>query len=274
MDQKQYNWKSFDGLNYYARSWMTGEKPKAVICLVHGIGEHCSRYEDWVVKFVNSGYHVLSFDYRGHGKSEGKRGHTPSYEAYMKDVELLLNKSIEIFSGLQVILYGHSMGGNFVLNYVLRKKPDIKAIIVTSPWIKLAFEPPKFKVSMARVVKNIFPGLIQSTGLKTKDLTQNSLVVDKYEKDELVHGKISVRTFFEVYNAGYWLLNHANEIKIPLLLMHGSSDGISSYKASMEFKEKGNEKITLKIWDGFFHELHNEVDNEDVFNFIINWLER
>jgi alpha-beta hydrolase superfamily lysophospholipase len=273
MIRTEYKWKSYDGLAYYACSWTLKNNPIAVICLVHGIGEHCSRYEDWIIRFVNSGYHVLSFDYRGHGKSEGKRGHTPSYDSFMNDVELLLKKSQEIFPGIPLILYGHSMGGNLVLNYVLRKNPEIKGIIVTSPWIRLAFEPPAFKVFLAKIMKGIFPGLIQSTGLKTKDLTRNDLVVDKYEKDELVHGKISVRTFFEVYNAGYWLLDHADEIKTPLLLMHGSADGISSSKASIEFKENGNDKITLKIWDGFFHELHNEAENELVFKYIKNWLE-
>ncbi|MFH2095597.1 MAG: alpha/beta hydrolase, partial [Bacteroidota bacterium] len=187
---------------------------------------------------------------------------------------LLMTKAGEIFPGIPVVLYGHSMGGNLVLNYIISRKLKNIPLIVTSPWLKLAFEPPAFKLFMAKLVRKILPGLLQSTGLKTKDLTKNNSVVDKYENDELVHGKISVNMFFEMYQAGYRVLDNAEKIKCPVLLMHGTEDGICSWQGSSELASKAKGNITFKTWEGLYHELHNEAEQDKVFMFIISWLEK
>lgn len=271
--QKEYHWKSFDGLEIYAQSWQpVAGKPKAIINLVHGLGEHGGRFNEWAGFFVEEGYAMLAIDYRGHGKSGGKRGHTGEYQFFMRDIDLLLAKSEEIFPAIPRILYGHSLGGNLVINYAIQFNPAIQALIATSPWLKLASEPPWIKLILAKAIKGIFPALQNSTGLLSSQLSHDPEVAKVYSADPLVHGKISVNAFFAVMKAGLEAIRNAGRVKVPFLLIHGSEDLITSCKASQELAEKGNDKLTFRLWNGGFHELHQEPFKHEVFRFIINWL--
>ncbi len=273
MNITKYNWKSFDKLNIYAQLFSNNNKPKAIINLIHGIGEHSSRYQQWAEYFIKHDFFILTFDLRGHGKSEGKRGFIPNYEAILKDIDLLINKSNEMFPDVPKLIYGHSLGGNFVLNYILsRTNKQLYGVIVTSPWIKLAFEPPKFQISLGKIIKKIIPGFIQNTNLKVEDISRDKNVVEKYKTDKLVHKKISIQLFFDAYNKGLFALENAGKIHYKTLLMHGTGDNITSHKASKELSEKNIQKISFKLWDNCFHELHNEPNKDEIADFIITWI--
>jgi len=268
-----YNWTSFDGLDIYAQSWKASEgKPRAIINLVHGLGEHSGRYTEWAGFFVEEGYAVIALDYRGHGKSGGKRGHAKEYTYFMRDIELLLAKSAELFPGIPAILYGHSLGGNLIINYAEKYHPAIVALIATSPWLKLAFEPSRIKLLLASLVRRIMPGLLNSTGLTASQLAHDPEVAIKYSGDPLVHGKISVNAFFTIIHAGNEAIRNAGRINVPFLLVHGSEDMIASCKASQELAQKGNDTLTFRLWDGGYHELHQEVFRKDLFRFMIEWV--
>jgi alpha-beta hydrolase superfamily lysophospholipase len=168
-------------------------------------------------------------------------------------------------------LYGHSLGGGIVLDYILRKQPSIKGAIVTSPWIKLAFEPDRFKLLLASVMKNIIPGLVQPSKLIVDHLSHDPAVVARYISDPLVHDKISVGLFHSAMTAAARTLTHANEVIVPILLVHGSNDMICSPEGSRIFA-LNSEKVELKIWEGGYHELHNEPFKKEVFDYIMTWL--
>lgn len=273
MSHKETQWNSSDGIQFYSQSWSV-EKPKAVICLVHGMGEHSGRYAH-VAKFFNeNGYSMIAYDQRGHGKSGGKRGHTPSYDLLMEDITLLLKQADSLYPGIPKFLYGHSMGGNLVLNYALRKKPDVAGIISSSPWLKLAFEPPAFQVKLAKVVNGIFPAFTQSSKLDVTAISRDAAIVNAYKNDKLVHDKISSNMFLSVHQSGLWALEHAQEFSLPLLLFHGTADRLTSYKASHEFSQKVKSDITFKLWEGLYHEPHNEPEKQEVFVLIKEWMER
>jgi len=272
MEISEWNWKSSDGLDMYARGWAPQGIAKAAIMLVHGHGEHVARYDHVAAALTDKGYAVLGFDLRGHGKSAGTRGHTPSYNALMDDIASFSIQTDHRYAGLPRFLYGHSLGGNLVLNYALRRKPDLRGVIATGPWLKLAFEPPASQVALGRMMNGIAPGFIQHSKLDTKGLSHDQVVVDTYNNDPLVHDKISARLFVAIYESGLWALEHAAEFPLPLLLMHGSADPITSAKASQEFAQKVGNKATLKIWDGLYHEIHNELEKTEVFNIMLDWL--
>ncbi len=273
--RSEINWrfKSKDGLELFIYACPSKNPPKAIICMVHGHGEHIERYKHLANALNDADYTFVGFDHRGHGQSEGKRGHTPSYETLLDDIEVFLAEVAEDYPNVPRILYGHSMGGNLVLNYALRRTPDIKRVISTSPWIKLAFEPPAIQIFMGKLMDKIYPAFIQSSGLETSSLSHDPEVIRAYEEDPLVHDKISARLFVGMYESGLWALEHAAEFPLPLLLMHGSEDKITSAEASREFAEKAGEKVTLKIWEGLYHETHNEPEQGDVFKKIIDWLD-
>jgi alpha-beta hydrolase superfamily lysophospholipase len=258
-------------LQYYEQSV---ENPKAVICLVHGMGEHCGRYGH-VADFFNSrGFSVMGFDQRGHGRSEGKRGHTPSYGLLMESVGMLVKTTSKKYPGVPLILYGHSMGGNLVLNYAWRDGTGIKAVVGSSPYLTLAFDPPKWKTALASLVKNILPGLLQPTGLDTSMLSHDEKVVEDYEADPLVHDQISTSFFFNVHTAGQEAITHAADIKVPALVFHGTGDKITSHEGTRKFAENSNGKAELKLWEGLYHETHNEPEKEQVLSFVADWIEK
>ena len=274
MRHTEFKFKTFDGLQLFGQSWQPEGRPRAVVCLVHGMGDHSGRYGHVADRLTQAGYALISFDLRGHGKSPGPRGHTPSYEALLSDVNFFLNEVNKNFRELPLFLYGHSLGGNLVLNYVLRRQPKLKGAIVTGPWLRLAFEPPAFKIVLGKITNYIWPSFSQKSGLDTNSLSHDPEVVHAYENDPLVHDHISARMFICIYQAGQWALEHASEFSLPLLLMQGGADKIISVEAGREFAAKVKEKCILKIWDDLYHEIHNEPEKEEVFKFLINWLDK
>jgi alpha-beta hydrolase superfamily lysophospholipase len=186
-------------------------------------------------------------------------------------IEILLTNSVNTFRGIPVFMYGHSLGGGIVLDYLLRKKPDIRGAIVTSPWLKLSFEPEKSKVALASVMKSILPGLVQPSGLVVEHLSHDAEVVNRYKADPLVHDRISVSLFHSAMSTAAFSIEHAGELSLPLLLIHGSDDQICSPEGSRIFVSKTS-LAELRIWEGGYHELHNEPFRQDVFAFLMNWI--
>lgn len=251
-----------------------GDKMRALILMVHGHGEHIQRYEHWAELFNENNIGFTGVDLPGHGRSDGKRGHIRDEALLNEMLDVMLGETGKTFSGVPVFLYGHSLGGVIVLNYLLKKNPKIKGAIVTSPALRLAFEPGKAKIALAGMMKNILPGLIQPTGLPVEYLSHDQAVIERYVNDPLVHGKISVALFHAWMSSSDYILSHAAELKIPLLLLHGSEDLVCSIKGSNEFTSSNTGAVTLKVWEGGYHELHNEPFKKEVFDYILNWINK
>jgi len=272
MNVMEWTWTSQDGLEMYARSWEPEETPKALVCLVHGLGEHSCRYAHVGKAFTEAGFALLAFDLRGHGKSGGQRGHFPSLQVVMDDIHQHIREASEKFPETPVFLYGHSLGGNLVINFALRRKADLAGVIATGPWLKLAFQPSASKVFLGRMMNKLLPGFSQASGLDTTALSHDSKVINAYVNDPLVHDKISASSFVNMFEKGLWALDHAAELSLPLLLMHGGADKITSPEASEQFAKSAGDKVTLRIWNGLYHEVHNEPEKDEVLAFIIDWI--
>jgi len=268
-----YNIKLSNGQVLKGMISSPGNSLHALIIMVHGHGEHVLRYEHWAELFNRNNIGFTGVDLPGHGRSDGKRGHVRNEAILNEMIDVLIRECGKTFAGLPVFLYGHSLGGVIVLNYLLKKNPKIKGAIVTSPALKLAFEPGKAKLALAAVMKSIMPGLIQPTGLPVEYLSHNKAVVEKYVKDPLVHGKISVGLFHSWMNSSAYCLSHAPELKVPLLLVHGSDDKVCSPEGSIEFAGKTG-LAQLRIWEGGYHELHNELFKQEVFDYILTWINK
>ncbi len=273
MPYYEFSWKSPSGKEIYAQGWEPQGKPRAIVLLIHGMGEHSSRYQH-VAEFFNSkGIAVLANDRIGHGKSKGKRGHVPKYDQLLDDIVKLHSEATRKYSGIPVFLYGHSMGGGIVLQYVLRNpKNGLKGVIATSPALQLAFEPPAFKVFLGKVMRGLYPGFSQTNEINPQHISRDKAVVDAYIKDPLVHNLITAETGMGLLQWGKDIIAKAQEIKIPLLLMHGDKDQLTSHKGTETLAAKLKGDVTLKIWEGLFHETHNEPEKEEVLQFILNWL--
>jgi len=250
-----------------------GGTPGAFIIFVHGLGEHTGRYESWAALLKDERIGFTGVDLPGHGRSDGARGNIKNYSLTDEMIEILHEHVSKTFPGIPVFIYGHSLGGGIVLDYILRKNPGFKAAIVTSPWLKLSFHPSKAKIILAGIMKHIFPGLVQPSGLVVDHISHDRAVVERYNSDPLVHDKISVSLFHNAMNAASSALSNAGNLNIPLLLMHGSDDMICSPDGSREFAGK-TKMAELKIWEGGYHELHNELFRNEVFAYLKAWLNK
>jgi len=275
MGMNAMEWRCKDQTKMHACEWSldaNGNKPRAVIGLVHGMGEHMGRYAHLAEMLNGEGYAVLGFDQRGHGQTEGKRGHVPQYESLLEGVDLLLEQAERKYPGIPVFLFGHSMGGNVTLNYLLRRQPDIRGAIVTGPWLKLAFKPPSLQSIVGRVVERFYPSFTNHRPMRAENLTTDPAMIERYVNDPLGHGQITARFFFGVQRAGLWALSHAYMLQVPLLLMHGGDDKVTSIHASKQFASQAGQRVDWREWPDFKHELHNETRREEVFAVIRAWL--
>ncbi|MFC5650688.1 alpha/beta hydrolase [Paenibacillus solisilvae] len=274
MAYRTFELRCSDSSSRFACEWKPEdtEQIKAVIAIVHGMGEHTGRYEHVADWFTANGYSVFGFDQCGHGRTEGKRGHTESYEALLTGVDEMLAEAARIYPRLPVFLFGHSMGGNVAINYVLRRRPAIKGAIISGPWLKLAFSPPPLQVVVGRIVERVFPRYTNNRPLNVEHLTSDPMMMEMYRSDPLGHGHITARFFFSVQTAGLWALKHASEWPVPLLLMHGGSDRVTSIHASRQFAAAVGPLCTFIEWPEFRHELHNESKRADVFEKMKDWL--
>ncbi len=247
---------------------------KAAIVLVHGMGEHAMRYADSVIPaFLKHDISVISYDQFGHGNTQGKKGHNPGYEAVLDCVQIVSEKALAIFGDIPLFLYGHSMGGNVVINYVLKRKHPFKGVIATSPFLRLAFQPPSWKLAIGKILQKIAPSLTMGNELDVNAISRDAAEVQKYTDDPLVHDKISPNYSLTFMKTGEWAIENASQLSIPMLVLHGTGDQIISYKASETFVKNTNGMATLHLFDGGYHELHHDLCKQEMMAMVVNWVE-
>jgi alpha-beta hydrolase superfamily lysophospholipase len=277
MKHTEFSWKNPAKVKIYAQGWWPNaarhKQPKGIILLIHGLGEHSSRYEHVAEFFTHHGFAILTCDRSGHGKSGGKRGHIAKYKYVFDDIQKLHSEASRRYSSSPVFLYGHSMGGGIVLDYILQQKRTVlKGAIVTAPLLEPAFKPPAFLLMIGKMIRPIYPKFTQDNQLDANLISRDKLVVEAYQKDPLNHSKVTSETAIGMLESGQKSLENVAKINLPLLLVHGSEDGITSCAATQRFAEKATGDVSLKIWDGGYHELHNEPDKLEVLEHIYQWI--
>lgn len=251
------------------------DDPQAVLVLIHGHGEHLGRYEHFGQVLNQQQIAILGADLMGHGQSKGKRGDFSSYDAALEVIDTLLQQARSQYPDKPIFLMGHSMGGNLVAAYVLRRDPQLSGIILSAPWLELAFAPSPVDLFLAKMMLNLWPSFTQSSKLDANALSQDPAVVQAYQKDPLVHDKVSPRLFTSVTAAGQEVLRRAPEWSLPLLVYHGDADRITSHAASQRFaKAAGGGQVTWHSWPGGYHEMHHEPNQQEVLDLLGNWISK
>jgi len=270
----EWKWKSFDGLDMFAQGWVPEKDPKAVVCLVHGLGEHIGRYEHVGAAFAAADYALLGFDLRGHGKSGGARGHTPSLEAFFKDMDDFVAQAASRYPSAPRFLYGHSLGGLLSLSYSLSHKLDARGMIISSPGLRTAIHEQKMKLMLAKVLGSLAPTISLPSELSTAHLSRDPQVVAAYVNDPLVHDKITTGFGRAGLQATDIVFARAAQLPVPILLAYCSGDKIAFPRGSEEFARLAPQGlVTLKRFEGLYHEPHNEPEKADVLKTYIQWLD-
>lgn len=261
-----------EGLQLFVAHWPV-EKPRAVIALVHGQGEHIGRYQHLATWFGQRDIAIVGFDHQGHGRSEGKRGHAKNLDVLLDDIGQHLEATRAMYPGVPLFLYGHSMGGGLALNYVTRRHPTLDGLICTGPWIRLAFEAPAIKILAGKILRRFMPALTLPTGLAAHFISHDEAVVKAYQTDPLVHGQVSAAAGIALLEASEWLDQWAGVLSMPTLLHHGGGDKITSAPATRAFAARAQGDVTYQEWPGLYHEIHNEKEQAQVFAHTLAWME-
>ena len=271
MIERESSWQSDDGIPFFTLTWEPETAPRAAIVLVHGLGEHCSRYRHLAEFLTQAGYAILTFDHRGHGKSGGPRGHAPSYDRMAADIDHFVQEARQHYPGLPVFVYGHSLGGALTLYYLFTCKPALQGTVVTSPGLATGQPVSGGKLLLARTLSRLLPTVTMPNGLDRENLSHDRAVIEAYNHDPLNHGVISTRLGNELISKGAWMQTQTS-LHLPLLLMQGSADHLVSPAATRVLAKNLQEQVTYVEWPGLYHELHNEPQKQEIFDTVLTWL--
>ncbi len=278
LNEIQERYSSFDGTRIHYRRISPQRATSFTVLLVHGLGEHAGRYNNFYRHFVPKGYEVFAPDLRGHGMSEGKRGHINSFDEYIKDIDFMREKMVAARpakSGLSGgdILIGHSMGGLISLRYALDRQEEFRAVVVTGPALEIAVPVPGWKKALGNAFSMILPRFTMPNELDPADLSRNPAVGEAYLADPLVNNLVSARWYTEFVGAMEHVHANAHNFKMPLLVMQGSEDKLVAPGGSKRFFDNcGSQDKTLKVYDGAYHELFNETNYPEVLADLEAWL--
>ncbi|MFO7632014.1 MAG: alpha/beta hydrolase [Caldilinea sp.] len=274
MNATEWKWKTQDGLELYARAWAPDSVARGLVCVVHGLGEHIGRYQADAEALTQAGYILTGFDQRGFGQSEGRKGHTPSLDAYFDDIGRFLETTMRRYPGLPTFLYGQSMGAILVMAYTPLRRPPVAGIIATSPGLKSSIEAQKSKVFLVKLLGSVLPTLTLQSDIDAKMLSRDPNVADAFVNDPLVHTAITTgwgKALLQAIDLAY---KQAPNFSVPLLLMHGADDQIAYPEGSRVYAGLApREKLTFKEWEGFKHELHTDTEKAVVFGAMVAWMD-
>ena len=273
MKHEEHPWKTSDGIEIFAQRWAPDGPPRAAVALVHGLGEHSTRYAHVAERLTSDGFALTAFDHRGHGRSGGPRVFAPSYEAVMGDIDHHLEDCRSRFPKVPVFLYGHSWGGALVLYHSYKRNAGLAGVVASSPGLQSGIPQPALKIAAGKVLSRIAPTLRIPTGFAFEGLTRDKQLLDAAAKDPLMKSGISARLGIDILAAGEWIRGH-DTFPYPLLLMQGTADRYVDPATNIEFARRLNGTVTLKTWEGCLHELQNETVRDQVIEFISRWLKQ
>jgi len=262
------------GIEIFFQQWEV-TNPKAILIIIHGLGEHSGRYGNLIDALQNKGIAIYGLDHRGFGRSGGKRGHVDSFMDYIYDMKIFVNMLKDKHPNKPVIMLGHSMGGVLALKYALTHAEDLDALILSSPGLVPAIKVPAWKKNLAIFLSSKIPSLTMPSGLDATTISRDKEVVKQYLADPLVHDKVTPRFYVEMMNTIDECINRCGEVTLPLLLIHGTADALVLDEASKIVYEKAKSKDkTLKLFEGLYHETMNELepDRKKVLKFLADWI--
>ncbi|HEX4084162.1 MAG TPA: alpha/beta hydrolase [Chthoniobacteraceae bacterium] len=264
-----------DGVRLFIRcSGATAGPERGTVLLTHGMGEHSSRYYHVIRRLNATGLRVVAWDLRGHGRSGGARGDIRDYAVLVDDLLEVWGLPEIQASGEPVYLYGHSLGGQITLNFAVRHQPRAAGLIITSPWLRLAFRPPRWKVAIASLAAMLWPTLTQDTEVVPARLSRDQAFLRSMPDPQLVHHRMSARMYHALTAGAARAAREAVHLSYPMLLVHGSRDPVTSAAATEEFFHalESRDKSLIIVPESL-HETHNDLCRESVLDQITAWLD-
>ena len=274
MKHTEDSFKGYKNLSLYYQRWLPANEPRAVLLIVHGLAEHSGRYMNLVNHFVPKGYAIYGFDQRGHGKSPGRRGYVERFSYFISDLETFLGMVRGKHPDTKIFMVGHSVGGTIAAAYAVNHQGEFDGLILSGATLKVGASVSPGLIMVARALSLLLPKIGLDV-IEASAISQDKAVVDAYVNDPLVYrGKIKARLGAELIKAIQSLPSQMLRISLPILVMHGTADRLSDPRGSEKLYDRaGSEDKTLKLYDGFCHEIFNEPGREQVFGDMEAWVE-
>ena len=262
-----------DGTALFEQTWQP-RRVSGMVAVVHGIAEHSGRYARLAEDLGAAGYAVTALDLRGHGRSEGLPAYVCSFDTYLDDLALFLERARGRCAGQPLFLLGHSMGGQIAALYAIERQPELAGLVLSGPSVRTGLTEPRALWGLVRALNVVAPRMpllkLQATGL-----SHDETVVQGYVQDPLVyHGGLRVATLLAFRDASQRIQAGVERLSLPLLVLHGGSDPIVDPEGSRELVARaGTSDKTLHIYEGLLHEVLNESERERVVADLVAWLD-
>lgn len=262
-------------LRLHYRSWEP-KGARAAVLIVHGLAEHSGRYEHTAESLGANGFSCFALDLRGHGYSDGRRGHASSFDLYLQDLDRF-RRQVQglIRPGMPTFLLGHSLGGLIALRYLEEYDTPLGGGVLVSPWVATGYPIPRWKTTLAVVLSRILPSLPIGANIPAQTLSHDPAIVRDYEGDPLVHDRVTPRLFTEISEAMGLVSQRADRLHVPLLFLIAGDDALVDAERARGFASSLARRlpdVTIRVYPGQYHELLNELDRTLVLGDIRDWL--
>jgi acylglycerol lipase len=261
------------GLKIFYRSWLPAGAPRGVVVIVHGFNSHSGYYLWTAERLVSRGFAVYALDHRGRGRSDGERYFVEKVSHYVDDVGTLVQIAKRERPKLPVFMLGHSAGGVISCSYALDHQAELAGLLCES----FAFQvyAPDFALAVLKGVSHLAPHA-HVLKLKTEDFSRDPRVVEAMLKDPLLENEVQpTLTVAEMVRADERLNREFSKLTLPVLILHGTADKVTRPGGSQVFYDNaGSKDKTLKLYEGYAHDLLNDVGKEQVMDDVLGWLEK
>lgn len=267
---------SRDRLRLYWQRYLPPE-PRATVAVLHGHFDHSGRYAGITTALARAGCEVALVDFRGHGQSDGRRWQVDAFSDYLMDLDAFMDEVRKGAAARKIFVVAHSQGALIAALWGLQPGRGASGFVFSSPYLRLAAKPPVIKVIAAKLMGKVFPFVQLASGLRSDQLTSDEEMRRWTEQDPL-HGHaggtpVTPRWFEESSRAQAQVLRRAGEFTRPLYVLVGAADSIADPRTSSEFLQAaGSPDKELGVYEGFRHEIFNEVGRERPIADTVAWI--
>jgi alpha-beta hydrolase superfamily lysophospholipase len=260
-------------LRLHYRAWEAAA-PRSAVLLVHGLAEHSARYTGFGHDLVGAGHSVYALDLRGHGDSDGRRGHVRRFDQLLQDLDRFRREVHGMIRpDVPMFLVGHSLGGLIALRYLEEYADTFSGAVLSAPWLATALAIPHWKVAAAQVLTRLAPSLPMKANIPSDQLSHDPAIAAAFRSDPLVHDRITPRMFTEISTAMGLVFQRADRIDLPLLFLLPGGDTITDTERTRALARSIRQTdVTVRFFPEAYHELFNELDRTIVLSELRGWL--
>ncbi|MBO9639526.1 MAG: lysophospholipase [Siphonobacter aquaeclarae] len=262
---------SGDNSKIFYQHWEAGGEAKAVLVIVHGLNSHSGYYDGFAQQVIGAGIEVYALDLPGRGRSEGERYYIEDYHAVIEDISQLVAIARGAYPALPLFLLGHSAGGVFASVFAALHPDKLNGLISES----FAFQVPAPDAALAtlKFLSHIIPHT-RVVRLNNEDFSRDEAVVEAMNTDPLLKDeKQPTKTMQQLILAAGFLKEEMPQMNLPVLILHGTADKATRPEGSQYFFDHiSSPDKTLKLYEGHYHDLLNDLGKETVVSDILQWI--